>query len=159
MKINISPHMHWPRALATVVTLLTFSLPALAALGGDLTSIEADRTQMNATSNVTQTDNYAVHQIRAPEGTVVNEYVSQAGTVFAVAWHGQFAPNMQQILGTYFNQYSAALQSQEKHYGHRALNVQQSGLVIQTGGHMRAYFGRVYLSALLPQGANPDQIQ
>jgi Protein of unknown function (DUF2844) len=161
MEINIAHPVRWIqlRMSAAVVVLLGFAIPALASLGGDLSSVEADRAHMNASTSVTQTDNYAVHQIQAPAGTVVNEYVSATGTVFAVAWHGQFAPDMQQILGTYFSQYSTALQSQEKHYGHRPLNIQQSGFVIQTGGHMRAYFGRAYVSALLPQGFNPDQLQ
>lgn len=161
MRISPSLLLRWMRlrVLAAAAALLSCSLPALASLGGDVASVEADRAHMNATTSVTTTDNYDVHQIQSPSGTVVDEYVSSTGTVFAVAWRGQFAPDMQQILGSYFSQYSAALQSQERHYGHHPLNIQQSGLVVQTAGHIRAYFGRVYVTALLPQGFNPDQIQ
>jgi hypothetical protein len=160
MKIYIALHVRSLAAVAVIVAVMVaFTRPAPGSLGGDLTSVEADRAHMNATIKATKTANYDIHEIEAPEGTVVDEYVSPTGTVFAVAWHGPFVPDMQQLLGSYFGQYSTALQSQEKHYGHHPLNIKQSGLVIQTGGHMRAYFGRAYVPALLPQGVNPDQIQ
>ncbi len=114
---------------------------------------------MNASVSVTSRDGYEVHEVQAPGGTVVDEYVSPSGTVFAVAWHGQFPPPMQQILGTYFEQYSAALQARPKIYGHRPVNIQEQGLVVQTGGHMRAHFGRAYDPTLLPQGFTVNQIQ
>lgn len=114
---------------------------------------------MNANLQVTQRDSYEVHEILAPGGTVVDEYVSASGTVFAVTWHGQFPPPMEQILGTYFQQYSAALQARPKMYGHRPVNIEQQGLVVQTGGHMRAHYGRAYDPSLLPQGVTVDEIQ
>lgn len=147
------------RASAAIAVFLGLSLPALASLGGDVASVDTDRAHMNASSKITSAANYDVHQIQVPGGTVVNEYVSPDGKVFAVAWHGPFPPDMQQILGAYFQQYSAALQAQEQHLGHRPLNIQQSGLVVQTGGHMRAHFGRAYLPELLPQGVKADEIQ
>lgn len=159
--MKVFPHLRWThlRSLAAVAGLVTFSLPVFASLGGNLASVEADRVQMRASSTVISSDSYDVHQIQAPDGTVVNEYVSSTGVVFAVAWHGQFLPDMQQILGAYFTQYSAALQSQAKRYGRHPLNIQQPGLVVQTGGHMRDYYGRVYVPSLLPKNLNPDQIQ
>jgi hypothetical protein len=135
------------------------SMPALASLGGNANSVEADRAQMNAAIQVQQHDTYTVQEVRAPGGTVVNEFVSPEGKVFAVAWHGQFPPQMQQILGSYFQQYTAALQAQQMHYGHRPLNIQTPDLVVQTGGHMRAYNGRAYLPDSLPRGVTADLIQ
>ena len=114
---------------------------------------------MNAGIAVTQANAYGVHEIHVPGGAVVDEYLSPEGKVFAVSWHGQFVPQMQQILGTYFQQYTAALQAQANHYGHRPLNIQQPGFVLQTGGHMRAYFGRAYVPEMLPQGIKADDIK
>ncbi len=144
--------------------LLGFSLPASASLGDNFSSVESDRAHMNASQQVMQRNTYIVHEMRAPQGTVVDEYVSPEGKVFAVSWHGQFPPPMQQILGTYFQQYAAALQAQSsqaspKTYGHRPLNIQQPGLVVQTSGHMRAHSGRAYIPDLLPQGMTVSQIQ
>lgn len=147
------------RLTAVMAIALGSSLPALASLGGDVNSVAADRTHMNASVNVTHSDAYDMHEIQSPGGTVVDEYVSSAGKVFAVAWHGQFPPQMQQILGAYFQQYTAALQAQPKHYGHRPLNIQTPGFVVQTGGHMGAYFGRAYIPEMLPQGMKADEIK
>jgi len=138
---------------------LGLSCPALAALGGDLTSVEADRAHLKATSlEVKPAGTYEVHSIQAPGGTIIREYVSPAGRVFAVAWHGPFIPEMQQILGSYFQQYSAALGA-KRPYGRRPLNIQQAGLVVQTGGHMGAYFGRAYLPEMLPSDLKADEIK
>jgi hypothetical protein len=149
----------WLRAAVAGALLLGFSLPAAASLGGNVSSVEADRVQMRASLQVTQHPAYDVHEIRAPGGTVVDEFVSPEGTVFAVTWHGQFPPPMQQILGSCFQQYAAALRAQPQTYGHRPLNIQEPGLVVQTGGHMRAYLGRAYIPALLPQDVTASQIQ
>jgi hypothetical protein len=149
----------WLRLAAAGVVLLTLSHPALASLGGNVNSVESDRVQMKANVQVMQHDAYEVHEIKAPGGTLVDEYVSPGGKVFAVTWHGQFPPSMQQILGTYFQQYSTALQAQPKIYGHRPLNIQEPGLVVQTGGHMRAHFGRAYIPGLLPRGMTANQLQ
>jgi hypothetical protein len=32
-------------------------------------------------------------------------------------------------------------------------------LVVQSGGHMRGYFGRAYAPDMVPQGVNPDALQ
>ena len=91
-----------------VLLVLVFSLPALAALGGDVTSVQQDKAQMKGTLKTTQAAAYTVHEITAPGNIVIKEYVSPAGKVFAIIWHGQFIPNMQQLLGSYYKQFSDA---------------------------------------------------
>ncbi|HLJ15006.1 MAG TPA: DUF2844 domain-containing protein, partial [Bryobacteraceae bacterium] len=143
-----------------VLLVLAFSLPALAALGGDVTSVHEDQAQMKGTLKTTQAAAYTVHQITAPGNTVIKEYVSPAGKVFAVTWHGPFIPNMQQILGTYYGQFAEAAKAQrESAPGHRPVTINQPGLVFQNGGHMRAYFGKAYLPMMFPQGVTKDEIQ
>lgn len=139
--------------------LLGSPLTALASLGGNASTVESDRAQMKASIQVEKHDAYDVREIQEPSGTVVDEYVSPQGTVFAVSWRGPFPPPMQQILGNYFQQYSEALQAQPRVYGHRPLHIQEQNLVIEMGGHMRAHFGRAYDPNLLPQGVTPSQIQ
>ena len=145
--------------LASVIVMLGFGVQAMGALGGDVSSVEADRVHIKGSVEVTQAEAYSVHLMKAPEGTIVKEYVSPAGRVFAVAWHGAFVPDMQQILGTYFQQYSVALQTQPKRYGRRPLNIQQSGLIVQASGRMRAYWGRAYIPEMLPKGVTADEIK
>lgn len=145
--------------MAAFALVLGFSVPAIASLGGGVGSIQADTAHMSANVTKSASSTYEVHQLQSPTGTVVNEYLSSSGTVFAVTWHGPFMPDMQQILGSYFQQYSAALSTQPRQYGRHPLHIQQQGLVVETGGHMRAHWGRVYVPALAPEGVSPEQLQ
>lgn len=139
--------------------LIGSPVAAWASLGGNAGSVEADRAQMHAAVQVNEHDAYTVHAMTAPGGTVVNEFVSSEGKVFAVAWHGHFLPQMQQILGTYFQEYTTTLGAREKRYGHAPLNLQTGDLVVQTSGHMGDYVGRAYLPDALPRGVTAAEIQ
>jgi Protein of unknown function (DUF2844) len=135
------------------------ALPASAALGGDVTSIDADQAQMKGTVELKQSPAFNVHQIKASNGTVVREYVSSAGTVFAVAWNGPFLPDLEQLLGTYFDQYSAGVKANKATYvGRRPLNLQLPGLVVQTSGHVRDYHGHAYLPSQVPGGVKVEDL-
>jgi len=140
--------------------ILTVSLPAFAVLGGDESSVSADVAHMKASVKVTPGEAFAVHEMNAEGSPVVREYVSPAGRVFGVAWQGSSVPDLQQLLGTYFQQYSAAAKAAKAgHPGRRPLNIQRPGLVVQTGGHMRSFSGRAYDPGLLPQGVGADAIR
>jgi hypothetical protein len=115
---------------------------------------------MKGTHSVQQAESYSVHEIKANNGTVVREYVSAEGRVFGVSWHGPFMPDMQQLLGAYFQQYSSAVQAEKASYvGRRPIHIQQPGLVVESGGHMRAYVGRAYVPEMLPQGVKAEEIK
>jgi hypothetical protein len=134
--------------------------PALAALGGTLDSISFDQSQMKATRRLNEAGSYSVYEMQSPTGTVVREYVSPAGRVFGVAWQGPFIPDLRLLLGGYFEQYSEAARAQrESHVGRRPLQIEEPGLVVQTAGHMRAYWGRAYDPALLPTGVGVNDIR
>jgi len=164
MKISIQDKRRSYRSLANwsaVATLiLGLSSPTFAALGGNVDSVEADQAYMKATIKFAQANTYAVHEIKAPTGTVVREYVSPTGRVFGVAWQGPFVPEMRQLLGAYFDHYSEAAKAQrESHVERRPLNIQEPGLVVQTSGHMRAYYGRAYDPELLPAGVSTNDVR
>jgi hypothetical protein len=163
MKIIIHSKYYETRVRAVAMLLFaacSFSLPVFAALGGNLDSVYSDQAHMNAILKVTQASSFAVHELRTPTGTVIREYVSAEGRVFGVAWEGPFVPNMQLILGSYFQHYSEAAKAQrESQVGRRPLNIQEPGLVVQTAGHMRAYFGRAYDPELLPSGVSPNDVR
>ena len=146
--------------IVLTVLILTTALPAFAALGGDASSVQADQSHMQGSLRTTQTEAYTLHEIRAATGTVVREYVSSSGKVFAVAWQGPWPPDMRQLLATYFAPYQQALQSQANaRAGRRPLLIQQPGLVVQAGGHMRSFAGRAYLPQMLPQGVSAEEIR
>lgn len=143
-----------------LAAIVATTLPAFAALGEDVDSVEADQVHMQATRKTTQTATYTLHEIQAPTGVVVREYVSSAGKVFAVAWQGQWPPDMRQILGNYFSQFQQAAQTQaNSHPGRKPLRIDQPTFVMHTGGHMRSYAGRAYIPELLPPGVNAEAIR
>jgi len=146
---------NWPAAILPL--LLVFSGPVAAELGGSEASIAADQTQMKATRRIVGAPHYTVHEIQMASGTVVREYVSAQGQVFAVAWQGPLMPDLQQVLGSYFADYTAAAGS--KRAGHGPLQVRQPGLVVHSGGHMRAFSGHAYIPQLLPENVTVDELR
>lgn len=149
-----------PRLASLIFLTIALASPAFATLGGTESSVEADRAQMKATVQVTRTDGYSVQEIKTPIGTAIREYVAPDGRVFAVAWQGPFIPDMQQLLGTYFPQFSAAAKkARQSYHGRRPLNIQEPGLVMQSSGHMHAYWGRAYDPGLVPQNVKVQDIR
>jgi hypothetical protein len=146
--------------ISIAVLMLALPLPALAALGGDVTSVQDDQAHMKGSLKTTEATTYTIHEINGASGTIVREYVSRAGDVFAVAWQGPFLPDMKQILGSYFQAFSSAAQARRTARRARGpLNIQQPGLVVESGGHMRAFSGRAYDPAKLPQGVSANDIR
>jgi hypothetical protein len=113
---------------------------------------------MRAALRVSRNDaSYTVHELTAPTGTTVREYVSPAGKVFGVAWRGPYLPDFRQILGDYFAPVMQAPRKQRQ--GRGPLEIRQPNVVFQSSGHMRAFFGRAYVPDLLPKGVSADIIQ
>jgi hypothetical protein len=128
-----------------------------AGLGQAASSVQADGLQLKGSIKATERAGYQVEEIQLPSGTLVREFVGPNGTVFAVAWNGPIVPNLRQTLGQYFNNFMTAAQA--KHAGHRSLQIQQSDLVLQAGGHMRAFWGRAYLPQAVPAGASVEDLR
>ena len=126
-----------------------------AYLGGDSASIDADRVHMDikhaANQTASPTGNYAVHEMTLPTGTIVRQYISAMGVVFAVAWSGPFKPDLRQILGPHYDT-MITRQAQHVHAGRPLINQHESDLVIESGGHPRSFVGRAYLPNALPAG-------
>jgi hypothetical protein len=155
-RISVSPISRMGIALL----MLALPIPALAALGGDISSVQADKAQMKGTLKTTDATNYTVHEIKAPAGTIVREYASTDDEVFGVVWQGPSMPNLQQILGSYFQTFSDAAQAQKAaRRGRGPLYIQQPGLVVESTGHMRAFSGRAYDPGKLPQGVSANDIR
>jgi hypothetical protein len=147
-------------ALSALFAIVSTSLPAWAALGGDFASVEADQVHIAGSLRTTVAASYSVHEIQSPAGTVVREYVSSAGKVFAVSWQAPWPPDMHQLLGSYFDEYARAAQVHSTAgMGRRPLAINQAGLVIEQGGHPRSFTGRAYIPDLLPSGLSAEAIR
>jgi hypothetical protein len=142
----------WPASIA--LAMLVLPLSAAAALGGNAASVRADQVQLAATLRTSTVGQYSQYELEMPSGTLIREYVSSAGVVFAVAWEGPSLPDLRQVLGKYFAQYVDAAQGTGA--GSRLIHL--PGLVVYSGGRMRAFFGKAYVPQLLPAGVLPDDI-
>lgn len=154
----------WSVALALGTALLAGQsmAPAKAGLGDTVASVQADRVRMKGELRTSSGPGYSVQEITAPSGTIVREYISPSGQVFAVRWSGPAMPDLQQILGTYFTQLQSAVQTQRaagKRTGHHHLEVHGPSLVVHAGGHMRQYSGMAYVPALVPQNLSISDLQ
>jgi hypothetical protein len=149
----------WPAAGLAVLTLTSW--PALAGLGGDLSSVSADRAHMNAQQRGSVPGTrFSVEQLELPSGTLVSEYVSPTGKVFAVSWRGPTKPDLRQTLGSYFDQVAAA--SKQAPHGpgtRRHFQIRQPDLVYESNGRMRDFYGRAYIPSLLPPNVSTADIR
>lgn len=141
-------------ALAMVIPSTAFGV-----LGGSEASVQADQSRMQAQVQTSRVGAYTVHELQGPSGTVIREYAAN-GTVFAVAWEGHWPPDMQQLLGSYFETYRQALQAQtEKSRGRGPVYIEVPGLVVNAGGHPRSFKGRAFVPEMVPQGMKAEAIR
>jgi len=144
------------RFAIAIATLLLLSACCFAALGGDESSIAADQAHMKAQRRVVQTSGYTVHEMEDPNGIIVREFVSPEGKVFGVSWQGAVRPDLEQVLGSYYDQF---MRSAPTRRTHGPVNVSVPGLVVQTSGHARALMGRAYIPQMVPNGVNLGDIR
>jgi hypothetical protein len=144
-------------SFVSFVLSVAASAPAYAALGGDTTSIDADRVRMQAAFiRMVRADRYTLHEVQSPTGTMIRQYVGPSGRVFAVAWSGQFAPDLRQILGSYFAVYQQEVQRQRRARRARGpVTIDTGDFVVQVSGHSRFVSGRAYATRLAPSGIDP----
>ncbi len=158
-------------AIGAGVLGVCFAAPAFAVLGGEpltapqgastaTTKAVARAAAASGASSATAASSYTVRSTTLASGTVINEYLSSGGTVFGIAWHGPRVPDLATLLGSYFPQFQDELKAQRAARGRRgAVNVQGSGLVVQSGGHMGAFSGTAYLPNSLPASVSASDIQ
>jgi hypothetical protein len=102
--------------------------------------------------------NFQINETTLPSGTLVREYISAKGVVFAVSWNGPFLPDLQILLGAHFKTMVDEAASVPK-AGHSQLRVNRPEVSIFSGGHMRAYEGRAWVASEFPDGFTLQDIQ
>jgi Protein of unknown function (DUF2844) len=138
--------------------VLALAFPAWASLGQNVTSVQSDKVHMQGALRTVASQRYVKHEIRVPTGQVVREYVSPDGNVFGVAWDGPYQPDLQQLLGSYFEPMKQAAAAQRRR-GRGPLTIESSGFVFHQSGHMRSFSGSAYVPAMVPQGVDVTEIQ
>jgi len=141
-----------------LLALLGLACPAWAALGGNAASVQLDSVHMQGTLTSTPGAGYKVAEIKTTNGQTVREFISAGGSVFGVAWEGPTTPDLERLLGTYFEEFrQSSERAQQQHRG--PLLIETPNLVVQQSGHLRAFRGRAYLPLALPSGVQPSEIQ
>jgi hypothetical protein len=145
-------------SLALGIGLLCAS-PVQAGLGNDAADILLDSAQMHGVVAAQSLPQYEVQVITTDTGMRISEYLNGNGMVFAVAWAGPVQPDLRQLLGSHYADYSQALAALNHPGSHRSARIDANGLVVELGGHMRAYSGRAYLPALMPAGVAAAELR
>jgi hypothetical protein len=147
---------------------VTTSAPASAASGtsGALPAATMRNQIASGASGATPASSataaYTVTTTTLATGTVVREYLTGNGEVFAACWTGPAMPNLTDIFGSeYYQQYVEGARAARAAHGaaHGPATVEQGGLVVSAGGHMLHYVGCGYLPALMPSGVTSDDIR
>ncbi|HLI29466.1 MAG TPA: DUF2844 domain-containing protein [Terriglobia bacterium] len=144
-------------ALAVLASMFLLAAPSWAVLGQPVQSVHSDQMRLHGQLRSVSRRGYSIQQITAADGTVIKEYVSPAGVVFGVSWQGAAMPNLSQLLGSYFQQFQQV--SRSAAHRRQALVVRTDQLVVESGGHMRAFRGRAYAPALLPNNLTPAVVK
>lgn len=98
---------------------------------------------------------YSMQETQLENSTVVREYTTPAGTVFAVTWQGPVLPNLQAMLGSYFPAFvQETTRAQQAGHQRTRVLVQTPGLVVQSAGRMGRFRGHAYAPDLVPQGVD-----
>jgi hypothetical protein len=151
----------WESAMKIVSLFLLTLLgvvPSWAVLGELEPSVTADQQRLNGELRSTTEQGYTVHEIAAPDGMIVKEYVAPGGRVFGVSWRGPAMPRLQDLLGSYFAEFQQSATSAAGTH-HRALSVRTDRLVVESSGHMRAFRGRAYVPSLVPANVAEEVVQ
>src|SRR5665647_3966267 len=89
---------------------------APSTLPASSTSTPAVGARMLAATPTVRSSLYTLHEVQLENGTIVREYATPAGQVFAVAWRGPVLPDLSALLGGYFNTFKAET-DQARHAG------------------------------------------
>lgn len=123
---------------------------ARATLGGDADSVATNQQHLGATRQIKAMQRGERHELRLPSGPVVHEYLSPAGAVYAVSWHGHGMPDLHELLGAYFPQ----LSTRRRRGGHHRMALTGNDLVVESTGHGRLFTGRAWVPSLVPDGVD-----
>jgi len=141
------------------------ALQAVAALGQaptvpvPFTASSTPAARGLAAASVARSGLYTSHPQQLENGTLVQEYATLAGQVFAVSWRGPVLPDLSLFLGAYFSTYKLET-DQARALGKRGspVSLTSQKLIVRSGGRMRSFAGYAYAPELVPAGVNINDL-
>jgi hypothetical protein len=147
---------------AFILSLFSLVNPLLSAhadLGGDESKISDENRNHKVKSHKRKSmTGYAVHEITM-DSTVVKQYVTSSGKIFAVSWQGMRVPDLKTLFGAYYTEYENEKAQTKVKKGHRSIGMTTSNLVVSQGGTMRDMHGFAYLPSALPHGLKIEDLK
>jgi len=156
---RLTPNLVRIAALAVCAAWLAAASPSHAALGGGFDSVAADRLHLSAKIASASAVTHTVHTLTLANGSVVREYASPDGVVFAVSWHGAARPDLRQLFGAYFDRFQTDNPLVSGRRTHRPLAADHADFVVRSGGHPGASWGVAWLPLAAPAGFTVNDIQ
>jgi hypothetical protein len=138
-------------AIAGVVSSFGATREARATLGGDVASVATNERSLVAARHIEKLAVGERHVLVLPSGTVVHEYLSASGAVYAITWRGPRRPDLRELLGAYFPQLATRVPG-----GHHRVDFTGVDLRVQAMGHRRSSSGRAWVPSLVPAGVSVD---
>jgi hypothetical protein len=142
--------------IAGAMVLTFLAAPAWAGLGGRVDAVAGEASAMGATVQRQDHSGFSVHELSLPAGTV-REYADGAGEVFAVAWTTAQMPDLRTLLAGHYTVFSQAAHQSTHRRG--PVMVRTDEVVIESGGHPRAFRGRAYLPGRLPAAVRVEDVR
>lgn len=134
---------------------------AQAVLGEAAQTVHADQMRLQGTRRLSSTLQYQVHEIQQADGSVLRQFASPSGQVFALSWRSRLKPQLQPLLGSYFGAYRGAVQAAgaARPGFSRQVSVAQEGLVLRETEHLGLFIGLAYVPALVPAGVDANALR
>jgi len=139
-----------------LLMLMMGTLPAWATLGEYEGSVTLDQQYIRGEDRQEVRQGYRLHQITAPDGSFVREYVTPEGKIFGISWQGRSLPNLQQLLGSYITNLQ---QAEKQTVPRRSMVVRTDTFVFVSVGHLGTSQGHAYVPSLLPNNLRPEVVQ
>jgi hypothetical protein len=143
--------------LMVLLMLAMGSVPAWAALGGEVSSVNSDAQVLRGQHSMVAKVGFTMHQITTPDGGVVNEFVSPAGVVFGVSWQGRSIPNLKQLLGSYATNLQQGQRTEV--VPRHVVTIQGDNFILSSFGHGRFFRGRAFVPGLVPASLTSEVVQ
>ena len=135
-------------------------LASYAALGGAPSANATSHSLLRSATAVagpTAFAPYTVRESRDADGVTIREYVLASNVVFAVAWQGPVRPDMNTLLGNYFQRAASAGAGHPRGIG--PLIDRSGDFQIESAGRRGNFFGKALLPRLLPAHVRAEDIQ
>lgn len=152
-EVRVHPVSRWTLLASACVgvALVLAAIPAKAELGGTYDSILRDQAELHATLTTVEHPAYTAYVLDMPDGAQVREYYTLNSGVFAIDWSGHGRrPNMQQLLGNYFERFGKQANALSLGHNH-ALHRVEDDFVLESHCAMRHFTGRAYVPQYLPK--------